>query len=189
MAHSVVFCAAIVLEHQHLFCFQMPDGIVKSSCSIAHTTLRARAGGRLEQLVERYHACMAGITVPDRTANSTNRPSTDTDTSLLANVFDHCAGSGIDAVKAVACFNQYTATELTLRCAHACHDRCGQADVVPADCIVIIMYHIQSSWLIMANEQRGCDQRIGHLRSLFDLTCHAILYQILAAHLLHGHIG
>ena len=57
---------------------KMPDRIIESSSSAAHTTLRTRLNSRLKMLPERNNASVTSITIAYRRSNSPNTTATNT---------------------------------------------------------------------------------------------------------------
>ena len=188
VTHTVFVGAFVVFQYQQIFYFQMPQGIIQCGCSAAHTTLAATFDCCLEMFVKRYHTCVIGIAITDRTVECADATGANADTSTLAHILDDTAGCGIDRVQTVVGFNQHATTELFHRCAHTCHDRSRQTDLVLADGIIVIAHPVESCILWILCKQRGRDQHIAHLRCFKNITGHTILYQVFATQLFHSHI-
>ena len=167
----------------------MPQGIIQCGCSAAHTTLAAAFDCCLEMFVKRYYACVISIAIADRTVECADATGANADASTLAHILDDTAGCGIDRVQTVVGFNQHATTELFHRCAHTCHDRSRQTDLVLADGIIVIAHPVEPGVVWISSKQRGRDQHIAHLRRFKNVAGHTILHQVFATQLFHGHIS
>ena len=189
VTHAVAFHAAVVLQNQQAFHFQVPHRVEQGRSATAHAALRAGFYCRLEVLVERDTAGVERFTAADRAAKRTDTTGVDADTGTLGNVFHDGAGSRVDGIQAVTALDQHAGAELTGRGAHARHDWRRQRNLERRDRIVETLHVVQTGFAWIIREQAGGHQNIEELGAFVDLTGHTVLNQVFAFELLHRRVG
>ncbi len=186
---TVLFHAAVVLQHQQAFHFGVPQRVEQGGRTAAHTALGAALHGSLEVFVEGDATGVERFAATDGAAQTADATSVDADTGALGNVTHDGAGGGVDGIQTVVALDQHAGAELTGRGAHAAHDRGRQRDLEGRDRIIEALDVVQTGIFRVLGEEAGRHQDVEELRALVDLAGDAVLYQILAFQLFDRRVG
>src|SRR5690606_2368565 len=112
VADAVFLDAAIVLQNQQRFDFQVPQRVEQGGSSAPHPALGAGLDRSLEHFEERQAAGVLSLAATDLAAQGADTSPIDADTGTLRDIANNCASGGVDAIQTVAAFDQHAGAEL-----------------------------------------------------------------------------
>src|SRR5690606_28226550 len=163
--------------------------VEQGGSSAPHPALGAGLDRSLEHFEERQAAGVLSLAATDLAAQGANASPIDADAGTLRNITHNGAGGGVDAVQAVAAFDQHAGAELAGGCTHTRHDGRRQRNLELRNGVVEAPDVVQTGVGRVLGEQAHRDQDIQELRAFVDLLGHPVLYKVLAFQLLDGRVG